>query len=314
MAIKMVIFATFAIQTSVLISCGLKTLSKANMTNSEIILTRYSGGVDFKVYGTCSGVFIHFSDCGRIAQGQRCLFNQIHPRLSELRFLTSRMGITSFLGRYKIFNTNTDWFYQEMAGSIVQALADRCKHARDMLAFVTEMASERVMNENRVRYLVACVAIAVLGICTLHLFPRSIQQDVEPYITAIRFGALGAVFSILMSIRALALVPSRHSMMNYMMGGLRVLTGMIAGGVLVLVIQSDLIGPLAAVKQSLASSDPKAFELAALLGFVAGFAERLVPNMMTGAAEQLAAYRLAEEQSWSENATTSKESAKAGSQ
>jgi hypothetical protein len=269
--------------------------------------------VDFKIYSTNAGVFVHFSDCGQVAREQRRLFNQVHPRLCELRFLTSRMGIAPQLNRSKIFDTRIGWFHQEMARSIVQALADRCKHARDMLDFVTEMASERVMNENRVRYLAACGAVAMLGVGALLLLSRLGFPDIKIYSTASGFGALGAVFSILISIGSLALVPSRHSMMNYIMGGLRVLTGMIAGGLLVLVIRSGLVGPLGAEQFGIASSSSKAFELAALLGFVAGFAERLVPNMMTGAAEQLAAYRLAEKQGWSENATTSPESERAGS-
>lgn len=249
---------------------------------------------DFKIYRTRAGVFVHMSDCGHVADKQKSLFYRLHPRLCQMRFLTSCIdrSMAARLRRLLGFD-RCNFFHQETARAIVQALHDRCEHARGMLDFVTDMALEHVTNENRVRYLIACLAVAVafgLGIDSL-LWLWDYPPHAVPYAAASAFGAVGAVFSIATNVGSLALVPSRHSMMNYVMGGLRVLTGLMGGGLLLLAFKSGVVGDFGS---ALAVDGTLSWERAAMLGFLAGFAERLVPNMMGGAAEQMAAYRRAD--------------------
>jgi hypothetical protein len=272
------------------------TLSRPDKLGNEVIQVLWSAE-DFKVYRTRAGVFVHLSDCCRTAKAQTEQFNQLHPRLCQLRFLTSCMDNIGARLRRTITGDveRSNFFHQETARILVQALHNHCGHARTMLDFVTEMALERVTNENRVRYLAACVSIALfcaLGIGSLRLL-GGYPSQADAYALAGVCGALGAVFSIAISVESLKLLPSRHSTMNYVMGALRVLTGLMGGGVLVLLLKSGLTGQFGKVLLDASNGSPL-WEQVAMLGFFAGFAERLVPKMLSGAADELAVYRPAD--------------------
>ena len=154
------------------------------------------------------------------------------------------------------------------------------------------LADERLTNENRIRYLIAC-ALAALGrvIVALGLWlpPVRLQpvwrfteifplKEAMPYLLAAA-GASGAVFSIAMRIQHVDLKPFAHTVMNYLMGVLRVLTGFLAGAMILLIVKATVLGsPIAKLFEGKeALSDWKCI---ILIGFIGGFAERLVPVLL----------------------------------
>lgn len=264
------------------------------------VLEIYWASSTFKVYRTARGVFAHFADCGRLERAQRAAFDALYAPMSSLRFLTSRMFR---------FRANASSFYDhETAQAVVQALHGRIEPAVATLNQLHDLALDRVANENRVRYLMACVATGLAsgaaGVLTLWLLSTDFTATqlgagagaFRPYVLAAIMGGLGAVFSIAMSVRSLEMMPCQHSFMNYVIGALRVLTGFISGGMLVLLLTSNLLGDLG---EQLADGEGAAKPLAgsidwakvAMLGLLAGFAERMVPDLMGGASSRVSAYR-----------------------
>ena len=76
--------------------------------------------------------------------------------------------------------------------------------------------------------------------------------------------------------------------MNYWMSMLRVFMGVISGVVIVLMagtVLSDSINRLTAFEVNLLINIP--WPAVALLGFIGGFAERLVPNILQRSAEKM---------------------------
>ncbi|MGK7869762.1 hypothetical protein [Falsiroseomonas sp. E2-1-a20] len=247
-------------------------------------------GPDYTVYRSTHGVSVHLSDCLSVERDQRRLLASAGSKLCQLRFLASQMA-TSHLSFLLPFIKRKGGFYDhEMAQAIVLVLEGRKEDANGILDVGLELAVDRLVNENRVRYLLACFfAAGFLSVFTaalIYLLGNLISEPFPLYLfglTAI-FGAAGATCSLSVRIRDLALVPCRQSVMNYVMGSLRVFLGFSGGIVLLLLLSA---GPLQGFGNSLGLvervPDGDAFAswpVFALVGFLAGFAERLVPNLM----------------------------------
>jgi hypothetical protein len=92
-------------------------------------------------------------------------------------------------------------------------------------------------------------------------------------------GAFGAFFSIALAIRGRTVLPDLYRTTNLMDAALRVIIGAIAGGVLVALIAAKF------VRFWIGDSSPELFQTIHILvvGFVGGFAERLVPDLLAKA-------------------------------
>ncbi|HEX3350552.1 MAG TPA: hypothetical protein VHS58_20880, partial [Acetobacteraceae bacterium] len=151
-----------------------------------------------------------------------------------------------------------------------------------------QLAQARLTNENRVRYLLACIAIAlVINTAVGAAISRGLVAPSGPpwlpFAIAMAAGAAGAVFSIAIGVQNLDLQPCTESVMNYLVGGLRVLTGALGGPIVLLIATRTIIGD-ALVKlfhvEAGADALLKTTGVVVLLAFLAGFAERLVPSLL----------------------------------
>jgi hypothetical protein len=239
-------------------------------------------GEAYVVYRTWSGVFVHFSDCRREERAQRHLYDLICVRLCQLRFLANEMAA------WLLWRRRSGFLDHAIAQSIVLTLQGRCKDATEILDISMEMAAARVKDDNRARYLWACISLATIIIACWTLGHRH-WGSAEPYMLAATAGAWGAAFSIAARIRDFEFAPCRNGPANYLMGALRVLGGAVAGAVLLLLLSSDLISFLSNVLSH--GQWPAQSRTAAMVGFIAGFAERLVPNLLRGAEAQMLGYQ-----------------------
>jgi len=157
--------------------------------------------------------------------------------------------------------------------------------ARKILDDSPKFATARVTNENRVRYLVSCLWVA-LTLCLIYLtwmrwnLTFSTLSEGQTVGLAAIAGALGAVFSIATRIQDLELHPCRQSMMNYFMGGLRVITGFSAGAVIMLITSGTILGNAITPFFEGPYAAPTLWRGFVLLGFLGGFAERVVPLLL----------------------------------
>jgi hypothetical protein len=251
-------------------------------------------GAEYAIYRSNKGVYVHFSDCPEKEEEQRQRFTEICPELCELRYLTTQMG-TSKMFPHRI----AKWwrqlaandlptpserryalFEQNMAQALMLIMEKKTEPAKEIAQQALAMAVERVTNDNTVRYLRAslgCAAVFLLiGFFLLYLDLAGSSY----YIISCMFGSIGAIFSIATRLQAFELKPCNESTMNYWMSAIRVGMGVV-GALVLLLLASTTIGET--IIKQLIGSDVKTgvpWQTAAILGFLAGFAERLVPNLL----------------------------------
>ena len=93
------------------------------------------------------------------------------------------------------------------------------------------------------------------------------------------FGAVGAVFSIVTRVQAFELRPCDESRMNYLMGLVRVLLGVMSA-IALLLFAHTVFADMAKKLGLAATAQEGLWEAVAVFGFVGGFAERLIPNIL----------------------------------
>ena len=269
------------------------------------VLEKLWYGNDYLIYRTCRGVFIHFSDCKDTEAKQREAFAEIIPELCELRYLTQEMrsGLPWYLfwrrrrsapdGRDA---ANSSLFDHNIAQAITLVVEDSCtkgnkyKDGKAIAKEALEMAVVRCTNDNTIRYvgasmvaaLIAAAAVIAAGAFKLR-FPEILPgaNPALPYFIAAFFGIVGAAFSVMTRVRSFQMKPCQQSDMNYLMARLRILIGLVAGLMLYLVLQHPL------GKSGAGALNPGFLQdwgVVAIVGFVGGFAERLVPTVFRNAA------------------------------
>jgi hypothetical protein len=257
-------------------------------------------GADYIIYRTCKGVFVHFADEPEAQKRQRQAFNEICPELCELRFLTNEMQDKR--KRWRVFRrlfrlsgeadgSADTLFEHNMAQAIMLLMEHDRKQAKAIAEAALEMAVTRVTNDNTIRYVMASFgaaflfAVLFIPIIVVLGMPDAAGpadgKSASPYLVAALFGVLGAAFSVFTRVQSFRMKPCQQSNMNYLMACIRIVIGLIAGSMLYLAVGQPL---------SIVRIDPdlvQTWQAVALLGFLGGFAERLVPTVFGHAAAAL---------------------------
>jgi hypothetical protein len=230
---------------------------------------------------------VHFSDCKKEEEDQRKRFTKICPEVCELRYLTDQMSGWKWWPRSHLRDT---LYARNMAQALMLMMENKedkpesNEEAVKLAQQTLKMAVQRVTNDNTIRYVRACLTSAAVfvGIGALMLGWLKPSADIQQYIVAGMFGAAGAVFSVVTRLEAFKLRPCDQSNMNYLMSIVRVLIGVMSGMALLLLgdtLLADMAKKLSG-SQTGNTSGNLLWETVAVFGFVGGFAERLIPNIL----------------------------------
>lgn len=167
-----------------------------------------------------------------------------------------------------------------MARAMALAFDGATEEARSLLEQVRRFAEDHRDSANRMRYVAAItVSFALLGAAGFLLraveFPpfaaMSVAEGVR-LIDVMLLGALGAWFSVALDVGKVRLQHAISRSEMIYVGLVRIPVGLIAAAVIVVLAQSGWMpGPAAT------DLDPGSLHL---LGFAAGFSERLAPNIL----------------------------------
>lgn len=265
-------------------------------------------GSTYAIYRSDRGVYVHFSDDEATERGQRQAYTRLCGQICELRYLTSQMGRgvldgVPLLGR--LARRRCSLYDHNMAQALMLLMEGEEQRAAQQTAAAEQtegravkvadraldMAVRRVTIDNTIRYVRTCVLFGIAWIAALLLFwhfgPAS--PHARPYLLASVMGAVGAVFSVIVRAQAFELKPCDDSRLNKLVGAIRVGMGGIAAPALLLLVATVFAGNVKAwFGHDPAPTDPAldALPWVAALGLIGGFAERLVPNLVRGAADK----------------------------
>jgi hypothetical protein len=273
-------------------------------------------GQNYAIYRSDRGIYVHFADDSNVDVRckQRNAYVKLSSELCELRYLTSQMrsnGLLRRLGRllHHSWPLRSALLYDHNMAQALMLLMESAeqrvgrendkadtteKEAEEIAKRALDMAIQRNTSDNTIRYVRNCVvfamawaAVALIGHHWLYGGPLPLATDTGScYLLASVAGILGATFSVIVRAQSFELKPCDDSRMNSLMSLIRVGMGGIAGPVLVLLLTTLIPHAMAGTEVSGATSG---INMVAILGLVGGFAERLVPNLVRGAAEKLEA-------------------------
>jgi hypothetical protein len=260
-------------------------------------------GTDYAIYRSERGVYVQFSDDPIKRQSQMAAYVKLSVQICELRYLTSQMrpGIIGRFGRHYRQDTLYDHNMGQALMLLMESSSQRTsnhatdadateKRASDIAQRALDMAVLRNTADNTISYVVTCVLFGIfwlLATLALHLTYADTGRG-SYYVLASATGIIGAIFSVIVRAQGLGLKPAADSNMNYLMSFIRVGMGGIAGPVLFLLLMTVSANFLGGSDESKVAVGSTAYiQMVAIIGLIGGFAERLVPTLVQGAADKL---------------------------
>jgi hypothetical protein len=170
---------------------------------------------------------------------------------------------------------------RQIAYALQLALDGNIDDAKTTLAAAKAFVLAKRASRGRFQYLQWSFGTALVLIVLLFVASRfyPLQPASSDLWLAAKAGLIGAAFSIALAIRGRTVALDTDLLDNVTDGTLRLLIGVISAGVLVLLFTSGIVPSL-----KIGDADFKAgaltWEMVLVIGFVGGFLERLVPDLL----------------------------------
>ena len=186
----------------------------------------------------------------------------LRPMISDIRALMPADGMDR-VSQHHIVNALSLAFRGEPEAAI--RVLDRLRH---------RLTKSRRAG-GQLRYLgTAAIAVAAVLICAglSTILPTTMSSSIAEFIPVAVFGALGALLSVSVGLRAISIDVDDPPLMMAALGATRIMIGMVGALGLYSLVQANLVLGLFAES---GTSGLRA------LAFLAGFSETLVPNVLT---------------------------------
>ena len=175
-------------------------------------------------------------------------------------------------------------YSRRMADAIVTALEEdtATTTAQALLQEIkNDIISERT-SIARIKYLVTAFTVAAGSILLILLLASDVMKLSSPHEIwmAVGGGTAGAFFSIVIGLRGRTILIDLQNRDNIADAVLRILIGAMSGGILLCLLLSGMVQVSGLKLENGAASIAQREFVVFLLGFFAGFFERLVPNLL----------------------------------
>jgi hypothetical protein len=269
-------------------------LNGPDCAGAEVLAVYAKKPPEYAVYRTAKRVLIQFADDIPKRDEQRKALAQLFPLRGEINGLIDSWrsgrddsGFLSVSSKPKL-KAKAKRYDRRVADALIVGLEGDLTGAGELLAEIKDDIFEERVGWARFEYLIAAYVTAfvltliavvvawndVPGRCALG--PMLCFKEAWDLWLGGGAGAFGAFFSIALAIRGRTILPDLYRTANVMDAALRIMIGTMAGAVLVALIESHFI------RFSLRDSSPGHYGTIHILvvGFLAGFTERLVPDLL----------------------------------
>jgi len=275
-----------------LLVCDIKPGALDN-TGVKVVRVYSKAEPFFAVYSTVlDSVQVQYADDALTAQRQRQSLSPLgslrwriyglmeHRRgLRFFEWVRDRAPALSWLFPDRLNQRNED-VNVRVAAALAEALAGNCKAVDELQEVYDDLRDKRI-SAARLSYIAWASMVSMFGIALFLAVRHShwpFDEGKQSLWLATASGVVGAFFSIAIAIRGRTVAITLARRDNQIDAILRVTVGAIAAGTLLLILQTNFLsdtgvgGPHFSVDTS--------WQVVALIGFAAGFTERLVPDLL----------------------------------
>jgi uncharacterized protein (DUF2235 family) len=254
----------------------------------EILTVYAKDSGNYAVYRTTERVAIEFADAPMAARDQRARMASLNPLRGEINALVDGWRRS----RNEELRRKAEYFDRRVADSLIVALEGDVPSAISALEAVKRDLVEDRTSWARFLYLcvgasTACALIVLIGFATSDWFATHVARqpaDTAALWIAAAGGAVGAFFSIAIAIRGRTVLPDLQMRDNIADSLLRIVIGVIAATLLICLLISHAVRLRLGGADLAPETGPYSWMLALIVGFTAGFSERLVPDLLARSA------------------------------
>jgi len=225
----------------------------------------------YVVYRAADQMMVHFADDVTLANEQRKSLAGLAGMRAQLSMLTVDMP------------QSAAYYDGQIAHALQLALDGDPEKGKEILTQTVAGAERERAGRGRIQYLLYGLATAALFLAILGIGYAAVSfaKPANNLWLAAIGGAIGAVFSMSIAIRSRAVALDLYRNANIADGALRILVGVISAGVLVLLMATNIVPDLQVGGGAL-TGETATWETILLVGFIAGFLERLLPDLLNG--------------------------------
>jgi hypothetical protein len=229
----------------------------------------------YAIYRTGEEVLVVYSKNGDIASKQIATLSGLLPLRDQLINLIRDVPQDYLKKHYRA----------QIADALRLGLEGQVDCGRVLLNGAVNDARENLTRAMRQLYLKCAAGIALSAAMTVALGIAYVQDTASIHLALLAIGAgtIGVLLSIAIAIRSRTVVIDGNRQANIIDAALRMLIGAISAAVLFLLVNSGALVDIQFGAAKLVGPDA-AWQAMLLLGFMAGFFERLVPDLLEKAA------------------------------
>ena len=230
---------------------------------------------EFAIYQSGGKILVQYADDEALAKQQIAKIAELLPLKDRLQYLVQNMD-------------RPKRYHWQIAESLRLGLYGQKEPAKNIMQGAIDDINATRLRNGRVSYLVATlifvtfiVSVAFVTSIAIHgswfdQIESSHKPDFLRLDLAVASGAVGALFSCVWQLRARTVATDGDILSNAVDSLARIVIGMVSAVALLLIIISDFTGKIAPIV-----SDPLLdWKSVLVVGLLAGFVERLVPDLL----------------------------------